>query len=176
MLLHERYAGRRRLHSRLMNGAVLLLGGDLGDPRRTLDLAQEAIARAIGPVRACSRDHWTVPWGFAGTRLFLNRALEVDTGQLGAAEVLRRCLLIEEEFGRVRKEEVGYASRTLDVDILFMDGLVREAPDPILPHPRVHLRRFALGPVADILPGLVHPLLGVPVLRMLDRLEPDAAL
>ena len=64
---------------------------------------------------------------------------------------------IEADAGRVRGAP--NAPRTLDLDIIAMGNLVRAAPDPILPHPRAHLRAFVLAPLADVAPGWVHPLL-----------------
>ena len=62
---------------------------------------------------------------------------------------------MEQRFGRVRP--FPDAPRTLDLDIIGMDGLVRDAPDPVLPHPRAHLRAFVLAPLCDVAPGWVHP-------------------
>jgi 2-amino-4-hydroxy-6-hydroxymethyldihydropteridine diphosphokinase len=65
------------------------------------------------------------------------------------------------------------AARTLDLDIVAMDGLVREAPDPQLPHPRAHLRAFVLLPLRDVAPGWVHPVLGRRVEALLAALPPQ---
>ena len=65
---------------------------------------------------------------------------------------------IENAFGRVRGEP--NAARTLDLDIVAIGDLARLAPDPILPHPRAHLRAFVLVPLADVAPNWVHPILG----------------
>jgi 2-amino-4-hydroxy-6-hydroxymethyldihydropteridine diphosphokinase len=62
---------------------------------------------------------------------------------------------IEARFGRVRPYP--NAPRTLDLDLLDLDGLVRAAPDPVLPHPRLHLRAFVLAPLLDVAPGWRHP-------------------
>ena len=64
------------------------------------------------------------------------------------------------------------AARTLDLDIVAMDGLVRNAPDPVLPHPRAHLRAFVLLPLADVAPHWVHPVLGRSVRELIAAL-PD---
>ena len=65
---------------------------------------------------------------------------------------------IEARFGRVRPYP--NAPRTLDLDLLDQDGLVRAIPDPVLPHPRLHERAFVLAPLCDLAPGWRHPLLG----------------
>ncbi len=62
---------------------------------------------------------------------------------------------LEHRFGRVRPYP--NAPRTLDLDLIDLDGLRRLAPDPILPHPRAHLRAFVLAPLADVAPGWRHP-------------------
>ena len=78
---------------------------------------------------------------------------------------------IEAAFGRVRAE--ANAARTLDLDIVAIGGLVRRAPDPILPHPRAHLRGFVLAPLADVAPGWVHPVLGQTAAALLAGLPPQ---
>ncbi len=62
-----------------------------------------------------------------------------------------------------RERGVPNAARVLDLDIVDMNGLVRNAPDPVLPHPRAHLRAFVLLPLRDVAPGWVHPVLGTPI-------------
>ncbi len=64
---------------------------------------------------------------------------------------------------RGRARGVPNAARTLDLDIIAMDQLVRDAPDPIVPHPRAHERGFVLRPLADVAPGWVHPRIGISV-------------
>lgn len=65
------------------------------------------------------------------------------------------------------------APRTLDLDIVAIDDLRRSAPDPVLPHPRAHLRRFVLQPLADVAPGWVHPDTGRSVEDMLAALPAE---
>ncbi len=152
-----------------MNTAVLLLGADLGDPKAQLSAATKALDRKGLRVLAASRDHWTEPWGFAGDRLFLDRALLVAT-DLTPPELLRTVLRVEQELGRTRNGP-GYASRTIDIDILLMDDHVVDLPELQVPHPRMHQRAFALAPAADVAPLMVHPILGRSVLTLLDDLR-----
>ncbi len=78
---------------------------------------------------------------------------------------------IEAAFGRVRPYP--NAPRTLDLDLLDLDGLVRAGPDPILPHPRMQDRAFVLAPLCDLAPGWVHPVLGRRAADLLAALGPQ---
>ena len=79
----------------------------------------------------------------------------VVLGSSDPTDLLIRLQTIESFFGRVRT--VPNAPRTLDLDIVAIGGLVRAAPDPILPHPRCHERAFVLEPLRDVAPNWVHP-------------------
>lgn len=152
------------------NEVLLLLGGNVGDVRGTLAEATVRVGRLLGPVIATSRDHWTVPWGFADERLFLNRALLVRT-DLAPAAALAACLQVERELGRTRDRLPRYASRNIDIDMLLHGARILDAEGLTLPHPRMHERAFALAPAADVVPSMVHPVLGRTVLRLLDDLH-----
>ncbi len=146
---------------------VLLLGGNVGEPVATLGRADALIGDRVGKVLARSRDHWTEPWGFADDRLFLNRALLLST-ELDPRAVLNACLDIERSLGRTRSTAPGHAPRNVDIDVLFHGDHVVEEPGLHIPHPRVHERAFALAPVADIAPSLIHPTLHRTVLDLLN--------
>lgn len=151
-----------------MPSAVLLLGADRGDPSATFAKARLLIEERVGPLLAVGRDHWTEPWGFRGDRPFLNRAMVVEVGDLEPADLLARILGIEKALGRVRTEGARYGPRTIDIDILFLEERMVRLAELQVPHPRVQERAFALSPAADIVPGLVHPVLGRTVLDLLD--------
>ena len=146
---------------------VILLGGDLGDPLAALEHAERAIAGDIGQVLARSRDHWTEPWGFRSTTLFLNRALLVST-ELPLPVVLERSLAIEQRLGRVRSVASTPTSRVIDIDILAAGNAVIDTHRLVVPHPRLPMRRFALAPLCDIAPGWLHPTLQRTALDLLN--------
>ena len=110
---------------------------------------------------------------------FLNRALAVETS-LSPLEVLREALAIEKELGRVRSPRphqpqaaATYHSRPMDIDLIFYDDVVTDTPELTLPHPRMHLRRFVLEPLAEIMPEYRHPLLGKTINELLSELCDD---
>lgn len=148
---------------------VLLLGADLGNPVRQCDAAELAVGQRIGQVRARSRDHWSKPWGFQADTLFLNRALLVSTS-LEPVAVLQACLSIEQAMGRQRDPDGRVISRLIDIDILLIGPAVIDAPGLIVPHPRLHQRRFALAPLCDLLPAWEHPIVRRTALALLNAL------
>jgi len=86
---------------------------------------------------------------------------------IGPEALLRILQAIEQRHGRQRAET--NAARTLDLDLIDMDGLVRAQPDPILPHPRAHQRAFVLLPLLDVAPDWVHPRSGRTGAALLDE-------
>jgi len=100
---------------------------------------------------------------------FVNGVAEVATA-LPPAELLARLLALEAQFGRERGARD--AARTLDLDLLDYDGRKCSTPDLVLPHPRLHERRFVLAPLCDIVPGWRHPRLGLTVAELLAGLPP----
>jgi 2-amino-4-hydroxy-6-hydroxymethyldihydropteridine diphosphokinase len=92
-------------------------------------------------------------------------------GTADPASLLASLLEIEARAGR-RRGELN-AARTLDLDLIDMDGLLRLAPDPVLPHPRAHERGFVLRPLRDVAPGWVHPTLHRGVDALIEALPPQ---
>ena len=152
------------------NTVVLLIGGNQGDRIGLLVRAMIEIANRIGVVSLASSIYETEPWGFEAEQNFMNQALVVDT-DLSAEEVLKEALAIEKDLGRVRPSEdksplsvlhssfsvKKYSSRPMDIDLIFYNNAVIETPELQLPHPRMHLRRFVLKPLAQIIPDFKHP-------------------
>ena len=100
--------------------------------------------------------------------MFLNAVVLLDTA-LEPLELLCETQSIENAFGRVRS--VPNAPRTLDIDILFVGDLVLNTPELTLPHPRAHLRRFVLEPLAELLPDFTLPNQTQTVNQLLNKLR-----
>lgn len=132
-----------------MTRAFLSLGSNLGDRRRFLS---EAIATLGDQVRAVSPVYETDPVGGPEQGRFLNLVVELDT-DLDPHALLAVCHRLESAADRVRVQRWG--PRTLDVDILWIDGVTVDEPDLQVPHPRMDERRFVLAPLADLAPELV---------------------
>lgn len=133
----------------MMRRAFLSLGSNLGDRRKFL---AEAVG-SLGPsVRGVSSVYETDPVGGPDQGRFLNIVVELAT-ELSPRDLLAVCHRLESGADRVRQERWG--PRTLDVDIIWIDGVVLDEPDLQVPHPRMGERRFVLVPLAELAPDLV---------------------
>ncbi len=134
-----------------MTRALLGLGSNMGDSWAIL---REAVGSLSGVV-AVSPVYRTDPVGGpAGQDPFLNIVIEIDT-ELSARQLLGVCHRLESAADRVRT--VRWGPRTLDVDIVWMDGVTVDEPDLQVPHPRMRQRRFVMAPLADIAPDVAGP-------------------
>ena len=104
---------------------------------------------------------------------FLNCALKVRWAG-SPRDLLTLLLSVEQE--RARKRDVPLGPRTLDLDILLFDDIILETQELVIPHPRLHERRFALIPCLEIDPNLVHPRLGLPLSGFLDEINDEQRL
>jgi 2-amino-4-hydroxy-6-hydroxymethyldihydropteridine diphosphokinase len=148
--------------------AYIGLGANLGDREAAI---REAL-RLLGErdrvrVVAVSGLKETDPVGVVDQPRFLNGAAQLDT-ELGPRELLDALLEVERALGRVRAERWG--PRTIDLDLLVYGDVELEEPGLAVPHPRLHERRFALEPLAELAPGLLIPGLGS-VESVLARLD-----
>lgn len=137
-----------------MTRAFLGLGSNLGDRVTYLRHAVASI-EATGELVAVSPVYETDPVGGpTGQGMYLNLVVELDTA-LDGRGLLELCQSLEGAGGRARDERWG--PRTLDVDILWVDGVEVDEPDLQIPHPRMRERRFVLAPLADLAPDLTSP-------------------
>lgn len=130
-----------------MTRAFLGLGSNLGDRR---DHLRGAVA-SLPDVVAVSDVYETDPVGGPEQGRFLNLVVELDT-DLDPHTLLGVCHRIESAAGRVR--DVRWGPRTLDVDILWIEGVTVDTPDLQVPHPRMNERRFVLEPLAELAPDV----------------------
>lgn len=152
--------------------ALVAVGSNLGD---RLDNVQAGVKGVdLLPdteVVAVSKLYETAPVGGPDDQgAYFNAVVVVETS-LGAAELLADLHRIEA--GQERERIVHWGPRTLDLDLLLYGDLVVERPELVVPHPRLHERRFVMVPLCDVAPGLVHPVLGVTMHDLLDALPAE---
>jgi 2-amino-4-hydroxy-6-hydroxymethyldihydropteridine diphosphokinase len=147
----------------------LLLGGNVGDKQKFFSEARNKLAERAGEIVSRSSIYETEPWGFESDDLFWNQVLEISTN-LSPEEVLVQTQQIELELGRVRKSDQ-YDSRIIDIDILFYDKLIINLENLVVPHPRIQERKFALMPLCEIAPDLIHPVFKKSIRQLLDECQ-----
>ena len=144
--------------------AVLSVGSNLGDRLTNLRAAVDAVRPwlvAVSPV------YETTPWGPVPQEDYLNAVVLVADPSAAPTDWLTRAHAAEQAAGRTR--EVRWGPRTLDVDVVDVEGATSDDPDLTLPHPRAHERAFVLVPWLDVAPDAV--LAGRPVADLVARLD-----
>lgn len=157
-----------------MARVILLAGGNVGDVKHTLQTVQQLVNDRVGAVLRCSHRYESEPWGFDAAQKFSNQAMEVST-DLTPWQVLDALQGIERELGRnhaaeaVEKAAGGnrYASRPIDIDILFYDDEIIDDERLTVPHALLAEREFALVPLCEIMRQRRHPATGQTVEQML---------
>jgi 2-amino-4-hydroxy-6-hydroxymethyldihydropteridine diphosphokinase len=146
---------------------VVGLGANLGDRLGTLRGAVTELS-AIARILEVSPVFETAPVGPEQPD-FLNAAVLLDYGGT-PRELLQAVLVIERDFGRERRERWG--PRTLDLDLLWIEGVLVDEPDLHVPHAHLPERRFALEPLLSVAPEAAHPESLVKYRDCVDRLPP----
>ena len=147
-----------------MTRVFLSLGSNLGDREALLQEALRRLEASGVAIVQRSSIRETEPQDLTDQPKFLNMAVEAAT-DLSPAELLSRIHVIEAAMGRERTIPKG--PRTIDIDILFYGDTVMETGQLQIPHPRLASRRFVLEPLAEIAPGLRHPVTGLTILELL---------
>ena len=150
--------------------AYICAGSNLGDKlencrRGIAELTRGAASRLINE----SPIYRTEPVDYKDQDWFVNYVVKIAT-LLEPLALLDNLKSIEQHAGR-RRDLVRFGPRVLDLDILFYDDLVLDYPQLMIPHPRMHKRRFVLKPVCDIDPHIIHPVLGRTVQSLLADLD-----
>jgi 2-amino-4-hydroxy-6-hydroxymethyldihydropteridine diphosphokinase len=137
---------------------IILLGGNLGDSRLYFKKALFYFEEKGYQLIKHSSLFRSEAWGYDSVNSYLNQVLVLEKEE-NVHEILVDCLEIEKKLGRVRNTQQAYSDRPIDIDILYIDKQIITSPELILPHPRLHLRRFTLAPLAEVLPDFIHPIL-----------------
>ena len=140
-----------------MARAFVGIGSNLGDSHALIAAALELLGAEDGvEVVAVSTLRETDPVGYEDQPRFVNGVAELET-ELGPRDLLATLLAIERLLGRVRGEGPRFGPRTIDLDLLLYGRETLDEPGLEVPHPRLHERRFALEPLAELDPALEVP-------------------
>lgn len=151
----------------MLNEVYLGLGSNMGDRHSNVRQALGLIS-SIADNLTVSNTYETFPQGFRSQPPFLNAACRLWTN-MNPFEMMR--VLFEIQFSMGVKAPLLNGPRPLDIDILMYGNLVINAPNLVLPHPRMHERRFVLEPLSEIAPSLTHPILKLTVTELLSQLD-----
>jgi 2-amino-4-hydroxy-6-hydroxymethyldihydropteridine diphosphokinase len=150
--------------------AYIGIGSNLGDRILRCQEAIRAISKIAGvTVIGASSFYETAPIPPASGGWFVNGAVAVTT-TLKPEALLVELRRIEQSMGRAAERARG-EDRSIDLDLLLVGSQVVEQPDLVLPHPRLHQRRFVLAPLCELDPNLRHPVFGVTMQELLHRLD-----
>lgn len=163
-----------------MESVVLLLGSNDEHAAAIINKAVKIINIAVGEMVKLSGEYRSEAYGFSSEREFINRAMEIST-EYDAYEVLRRINCIEALLGRDRDEELKvreergerYASRPIDIDIIFYGDQTFDDSRLVIPYHFLDEREYALRPVAEIASERKHPALDHTPREMLERLTKE---
>lgn len=147
----------------------LSLGSNKGDRLKHLQDAVDLIFKRIGKINSISKVYNTPAFGFESDD-FLNTCIFMET-ELGAQDLIKALLDIENDLGRIRSKNKGFEARLIDIDILFFDEEIVHSKTLKIPHPELHKRKFVLQPLHDIAPKLQHPKLNKTIAELLNDCE-----
>jgi 2-amino-4-hydroxy-6-hydroxymethyldihydropteridine diphosphokinase len=145
-------------------------GANLGQPQEMLDWVLQELDGALGKVRRVSRVYQTTPWRNASGPDYMNAVIEFETSQ-SARDLF--VMLTELERAGGRERPYANAPRVCDLDLLLHRDEIIAQKDLTVPHPRLHLRRFVLAPLCDLIPEEKHPLMEVSFRELLDCAADD---
>jgi len=152
-----------------MNQVAISLGSNLGNGEENILKSLELLKENGIEIIAISSFYKTTPEGFASDNIFTNAAAIALT-DLDAEGLVKLILNIENQLGRTRNTDA-YEDRIIDLDVLLFGDEITETEVAIIPHPRMHLRRFVLEPLSEIAPNWDHPILKSNIIDILKHLN-----
>ncbi|HYV90205.1 MAG TPA: 2-amino-4-hydroxy-6-hydroxymethyldihydropteridine diphosphokinase [Chitinophagales bacterium] len=148
------------------HAVYLLFGSNLGDRVLHVQSAMKSVHEQIGEAQKKSSIYETEPWGVSDQPNYLNAAMSILTNH-SPQQLLTLLKQIEIDEGRTDQKK--YASRTLDIDILFYEDLILQTDSLIIPHPKLKERRFALVPLLEIAHDFIHPVIKKSIAQLLEE-------
>jgi len=139
-----------------MSKVYFSIGSNKGNRSQLINEAIDKIDISIGKVEQKSSIYETQSWGFKSNNFF-NVCLLIESS-LSLESIFNKILKIEKDMGRLKSGNK-YSDRCIDIDILFVEDIIVNSKNLIIPHPRLHLRKFVLTPMLDLAPDLIHPIL-----------------
>ncbi len=134
----------------------LSIGSNLGDKELNITNSVEKIKNEVGNVLNISSFYYSEPVGFKSENNFVNIVLSLNT-RLLPEPLLEKLQSIEKKMGRVKPQNVRYADRIIDIDIISYDDWIIKTPFLQIPHSEMEKRDFVLMPLAEISPDFIHP-------------------
>lgn len=159
-----------------MKKVALILGSNICDGRNYLLEALPLIENQLGKFINKSSIYSSPPWGYNSHNEYKNQVVVIQTA-LAPSDLLTNLLAIETSLGRVRNPNaITYEDRTLDIDILLIDEEIIKESYLEVPHPRMHLRKFCLAPLAEVLPQWIVPTFNKTIEELLVECEDNSEL
>lgn len=154
-----------------MAKVYLGLGSNIGERSENLAEARKRLSDLSLEISSVSPVYISEPWGFESNNDFYNQVIEIKT-DVDPYDLLDIIQETENKMGRKRRMK-GYSDRIIDIDILFYDNKIISSKPLIIPHPLLHKRMFVLQPMADIAPGLIHPVFNKTIEELMAECEDE---
>ena len=151
--------------------AFLSIGSNLGNKKKNIESVKFKLKKNNIKIIKCSKNYETLSWPNKKNPKFLNTVLKVKT-QLSPKKLMKKCLHIEKELGRTRKNK--NEPRTCDIDIIDYDEKIIKSTKNqalIIPHPKMHKRNFVLLPLFEISKTWIHPIKKISIKELVNSLK-----
>jgi 2-amino-4-hydroxy-6-hydroxymethyldihydropteridine diphosphokinase len=158
-----------------MKTAVILLGGNMGNVPLTFRTCIQEFEDEGYLIIDISSIYSSSSWGYESEHLYYNQLVVLHTNN-NAQQLLNDALTLENKLGRIRSSSKDYSDRPIDIDIMFYESEIIESENLHIPHPRMHLRKFCLVPLVELMPQFIHPLLNRTIAQLLEDCEDNSNL